>query len=473
MILYFADRDLNIIGNASTELTGTYIVISDNKKEDVDTGVSTFEGKIIYDQVNRLVVENLVAVGNTIFRYEASEYSFTDDDSTELTASQRASGGYIINGFQDVFTIIESEIDTQAQTIYFYAEDGGLDLLNDLVGSYYNNNKTYLTYAANAIADTDFTIIDGISDSDKIQLSLSWDGNQTIIERLQDIAAYFEYEFSFGFNIVGMTIKSKWIKFVKERGKDTGQTVTINRRVDNILIKKSIANLATALLPVGDDGLTLDGYQRTDPTGDFIINGSYLQSEKAKEKWGGLNGRHIRRPFNCEAKTQAELYDKALEELKKRIEPEANYDVDVVYLPDGVRLGDRINVVDDDAELYISGRNLKMDTSVVNNSKTVTLGEWKIKSAGISAKVQELASAFSKVADSYYVSIEVVSVDYGSNTAQLKAHVYKNNVEIDSASDEFANLSFSWTKNNGTTELGTSYILNVTDTNARYICKVS
>ena len=405
MILYFADRDLNIIGNASTQLTSTYILTDDIKKEDVDAGVSSFEGKIIFAEEDRINVERLVRTGNVIFRYDPADYqSGYIADKTSRSSSVPITKRFVINAFRDVFTVVEVEIDTQEHTLYFYAEDAGLDLLNDIVGAYSNTDKTITTYVNATLEDTGFVLKNDISDEDAKTLSLGWSGSETIIARLQSIAEAFDYEFSFGFDIVGMSIAKRWVSFEKERGTDTNIPVRINGHVDNILVKQSIANLATALMPVGDDGLTLDGYNWSDEEGNYHTAGSYLVSEKALSEWGrstfnnaSASG-HIYRVFNCDATTQVDLKDKALEELKKRVQPEINYDVDIAYLPEGVGIGDRIVVVDDNAELYISGRILKLDTSITQNYRKVTLGEWKTKAAGISAKVQELASAFSKLA---------------------------------------------------------------------------
>lgn len=468
MILYFADPDLNILGNASTDLSATYIIADDKKVEDIDAGVSTLEGRIFFDEGNRLKIEKLVAAGNVIFRYEESESEPLDTaKDSDQDEPEEPKNRYTIKGFKDVFTIIETEIDTKAQTIYFYAEDGALSLLNKIVGAYSNTNKFIGTYINAALVDTGFTLKNAIADIDNFQLSLEWTENQTVIARLQDIASYFGFEFSFGFDIQGMTISSKWVKFEKERGRDTNLTVAIDRRVENILVKKSIANLATGLLPIGKDDLTLDGYTWSDGTGDFHTSGLYLVSDKAKDQWCGNTG-HIYRTFECNAETQVELKDKALAELKKRIQPEINYDVDVVEIPPGVGLGDRINVVDDNANLYISGRILRMETSVTQVSRHITLGEWKIKSAGISARVKELASAFKVLAakDSFYTWIAYATDAQGSNISLSPLNRSFIGVAVNQTSPDvdLTNPSiFSWVEIDSSGILAVS--INITSSN--------
>ena len=70
MIVYFADRYLNIIGQASTTLPKGLKIIDDIKTEDVDTGVATFEFTLPYGdkKAERAFANKCTAVGNYILR---------------------------------------------------------------------------------------------------------------------------------------------------------------------------------------------------------------------------------------------------------------------------------------------------------------------------------------------------------------------------------------------------------------------
>ena len=195
-----------------------------------------------------------------------------------------------------------------------------------------------------------------------------------------------------------MEVVDQWVEFTKERGVDTKKVLATDREINNIQIKKSINNLATALYPTGTDGLTLAGYKYDDGE-DFFVADQYLMSRKALAKWQRGDSGHIYRTFSYETKDQKQLLEEALKELKKRVEPEVEYTIDLAYLPNGVHVGDRINIVDDDGELYLSGRVLKLVTSIVSDKKTVTFGEWRVKTSGISEKVKELAEKFKTIAD--------------------------------------------------------------------------
>ena len=57
-----------------------------------------------------------------------------------------------------------------------------------------------------------------------------------------------------------------------------------------------------------------------------------------------------------------------------------------------------MNIVDDTGELYLSARIMKLESSICNDEYTATLGEYKLKSSGISEKMESLAAQFEKLA---------------------------------------------------------------------------
>ena len=53
MIVYFADRQMNILGMGSTELREGLTIANDKKTEEIETGVAIFECDIPYDSSTR------------------------------------------------------------------------------------------------------------------------------------------------------------------------------------------------------------------------------------------------------------------------------------------------------------------------------------------------------------------------------------------------------------------------------------
>lgn len=426
MIIYFADRQLNILGQASTELPGGLTIIYDLKTEDVETGVAVFECSIPFNSKTRATVEACAEVGNYILRSHEDENEF--------------------------YTIIDVEVDTKKQEVYVYCEDAGLDLLNEVVGKYEADQAYSLSYYVEKYTlDSGFVI--RTNEAAGLTRKLSWDGEATVTERLASIATQFGgFEVSYSFDIHGLEITGKYIHIHRTRGQDNGVQLRLNHDIDRIIAKKSIANLATALECTGgtpedaEEPITLEGYTYDD--GDFYVSGSRLYSRKAVQKWSRYNwakepnklsdnAGHIVKLFSYDTTEQSTLFAHALTELKKICGIEVNYEIDVKKLPDGTKIGDRVNVIDDEGELYVSGRILKLETSAVKQRKAVTLGEYLIKGSGISSKVATLAEQFAKTSVSASRALGIANIaktdaataQAAAEAAQLEAETARQEVE--------------------------------------------
>ena len=328
----------------------------------------------------------------------------------------------------EFYTIIEVEVDTKEQTVYLYAEDAGMDLLNEVCPAYEATaNHDVAWYIKRYTADSGFEI--GINEVPDLVKKLKFASEQTATERLTEIAEGFGgFEISYSFAISGMEVTHKYMNIYQERGKDVADQLRLNQDIDRITTKKSVANLATALSCTGGtpkgkkDPITLQGYTYDD--GDFYVDGKLLKSRQAVAQWSRYawevadasdwQGHHIRQ-YTYDTTSQATLCSKAIKELKKLRQMEVNYEVEINNLPEGIRIGDRINIVDDGGALYLSARILKLETSICDQKQTATLGEYLLKGSGISAKVEELAEKFAAMADrTLYTWIAYADDDQGN-----------------------------------------------------------
>lgn len=405
MIIYFANRRMEVLGQASTGLLRGFFASDDKKIEDVDTGVASFECTVSFEKSEQRQLQEVVKAGNYILRSNGDEKEF--------------------------YTIIDSELDIDDQEIYLYAEDAGLDLLNDVAQAFEATEAYPIKwYVEKWTEDSGFEI--GINEIPDLSRKLKWEGETTVTERLASVATQFDNaEISYTFDIDKLQILHKYINIHKKRGKDTGEVFRINKNLNNIVIKSSVANLATALYVTGgtpegqEDPITLAGYKYDD--GDFYISGKYLESRKAVKKWSrylsetGTGEGHIEKTYSFDTTSQKELCAHAVTELKKICDTEVNYEVDIAELPQAAKIGDRINLVDDNGELYLSARILKLEVSIAKDSQKATLGEYLIKSSGISDKVQVLASQFAELAKNrvYYTWI-VYADDENGNGISLE-----------------------------------------------------
>ena len=397
MIVYFADRHMNILGNASTTLPEGLLIVDDEKTEEIEAGVSVLELHIAYDVLTRKEVERCAAVGNYLLYQSGDEKSF--------------------------YTIIETEADTKSREVMVYAEDAGLDLLNEIALPYTADKAYEIDYYINKFAeDSGFEIgLNEVSGTKK----LAWNDEQTVTERILGVAGEFDAEIAFSFDVEGMAVKHKYIDVYQKRGQDAGVQLHLDRDIDRMVTKKSIANLATALLPYGstpedsDIAINLRDYKYDD--GDFYIDGNLLKSRTAWQKWSrffadGQGEGDIVKTFNFDTVSQELLCKKAIEELKKIREPEVNYEIDVLELPKGTKIGDTVNIVDESGEVYFSARILKTEISETSRSVSVTIGDYLIKDNGISQQVQDLAGNFKNLATNrtLYTWTAYADDEYGS-----------------------------------------------------------
>lgn len=406
MILYFADRKMNILGQASTSLPEGVIISNDRKTEEVDEGVAILEFDLEYDPEWRKKAETWTEAGNYILRKDGDDREF--------------------------YTIISREKDPVNGSVNdIYAEDAGLDLLNEVVGAY-KADKAYSAefYIKKFSYDSGFEV--GVNEVSNLTRKLSWDGEATATERLLSIATQFDNaEISFSFDVDRMSVVHKYINIFKRRGVNSGVQLQIGREIKKIRIKDTIEDLATAYVCTGgipdgkDDPITLAGYKYDD--GDFYVEGTHLNLRKALQKWSryqiktetGDNVGHIVKTFSYDTTSQSELCNRAVSSLKKICDVNTTYEVELSYLPQGTKIGDTVYIIDHTGELYLSSRLLKIETSVCDNTKTAELGEYSVKSSGVSEELRELADAFAKVAQNrkFYTWIAYADDDIGTGAS--------------------------------------------------------
>ena len=406
MILYFADRKMNILGQASTSLPEGVIISNDRKTEEVDEGVAILEFDLEYDPEWRKKAETWTEAGNYILRKDGDDREF--------------------------YTIISREKDPVNGSVNdIYAEDAGLDLLNEVVGAY-KADKAYSAefYIKKFSYDSGFEV--GVNEVSNLTRKLSWDGEATATERLLSVATQFDNaEISFSFDVDRMSVVHKYINIFKRRGVNSGVQLQIGREIKKIRIKDTIEDLATAYVCTGgipdgkDDPITLAGYKYDD--GDFYVEGTHLNSRKALQKWSryqiktetGDNVGHIVKTFSYDTTSQSELCNRAVSSLKKICDVNTTYEVELSYLPQGTKIGDTVYIIDHTGELYLSSRLLKIETSECDNTKTAELGEYSVKSSGVSEELRELADAFAKVAQNrkFYTWIAYADDDIGTGAS--------------------------------------------------------
>lgn len=398
MILYFADRDLNIIGKASTELPEGYEIKGDKKTEDIESQATSFECDIPFVGTP-LECESLTSPGN---------YMLCQNK----------------NRINELYQIIESEKDTDTRSIHIYGEDVGMELLNEVALKSSDTASSWTVGEAvqNTIVDTGFEI--GINQLAKSTTTMACSfSEQTRSERMKEIAELFDCEIDYriALSADGRTVEHKYVDIYEKRGADNGVILRLGIDIDSITVTRTIENLATSIYAYGSEDsagnpVTLSGYSYDD--GDFVVaaqtfddrdgdgtpdTGYCLQSRTALEKWGRMvdgQRRHITKVYQVDTVDQATLFSESLKYLKSICDVAVNYECSITDLQKEVSLGDTVTIIDEEGQLFLSSRVLKLETSEADKTVTVTLGDYVIRDDDISQPVRDAITQLVKSATS-------------------------------------------------------------------------
>ena len=172
MIAYFADREMNIVGLASTALPKSMQILDDKRTEELKTGSVSLSFEVIYDgEQGYGSIKDIVEVGNYVMLYdgENSEY----------------------------YTIIDTELNTEECSVIVYVEGVGLDLLNEIVGAYSASGAMSIAdYVAVFAADVleSLLLAPGIAigrvDAEDVHSCIHEGGNTLLIVSGIDAGAY-------------------------------------------------------------------------------------------------------------------------------------------------------------------------------------------------------------------------------------------------------------------------------------------
>nr|WP_225364960.1 phage tail spike protein [Lacticaseibacillus paracasei] len=390
---YFTDRKYNQLGIASTdELASSSVIAIDDiggqegDYQSVDGGYRSYSATLHFSPDQSDQVKEMAKVGNfVLFKGRADESVWT--------------------------TILSSEHDPLAGTNTFVAEDASIDLINGTVGAYAASSAmTIAQYIELFAGDSGFVI--GYNEIPDLTRTLKWDSDDSsILTRILSVATQFGVELSFRFEVRGLSVIGKYIDIRKHIGGNKGIYMRVDTDINKVVTTSDIADLCTAIAGTGgtpdgsNDPITLKGYQWTDPNGRYVLGGDgVLRDPVALRTWSRLLSNantnpvdaHITRTKTYEATTQATLLQSVLSDLEKFNHPAVNYEVDIAKLPDNVRIGDTVYLVDEDEQLFLSARVLELTYSYSNESGTATLGDYLIETSQIDPQYRALAQELAK-----------------------------------------------------------------------------
>lgn len=358
---------------------------------------------------------------------------------------------YVQDGdFIRVFEIFR--IESSNDMIDVFCFDGGIDLINEEVDKFEAQEPQTLEYYIQAsIIDSGWEIGKNQSPSD-IKKKLKFDAKDSAVSRIRKIANSFNVFVHYNFELAGTKIERKTINFTQRQDSQKHIRLEYGLEVGKITKIESIENLVTALATHGEE-IDLNGFSIPDEDrGIWKVIGTTLIHLPSTRIWS----RHINNVdydensgngavvgyYDSSVKSQEELYEETKLKILQLCFPEIEYNVDVVDLPERIRRGDFVTVVDHDFKPAIVVTAVVAsveDISFVDKTKgKITLTNFTGGKFSNEQQLQTLRSRMQSISQSlsdipYVLEIQSsngTSFKQHAFTTTLVARVTRNDIDV-------------------------------------------
>ena len=437
MDFYITNREFKLQTITSTSGKCDFPVVSATDDITLETASRRMTLELAFTYDNTKIIKELVAVGNYVL------YKDVHKKSVWMT---------ILKVTHNPLTGIRT----------LECEDASMDLLNESVEAYEATGQHNIVfYIEKFTLDSGWEI--GVNEVSNLRRTLSWDGDSTVLERVQSVATQFDNaELEFSFEFKGNQLLKRKIDIYKKRGRDTDFKLYVNKDINSIESTTDIYQLVNAIRPYGgtpegkNQPISLRGYNWSDPDGRFKLNsekGILMDTQNVK-MWSRTNteNNYFLQHKSWTTTDQKELLDTTINWLKQYSQPIETYTVDIANLPFDLQVGDYISIVDENEELYLKSRVQKLTYDYTDNSVQAELSEFVRLESGISQQLQDLANQFQNNINSsvpYTVDIESSAPFFvnGEGTITLSATITKGNLDV---TNIFTTFTWSRLKLDGT-----------------------
>ncbi|WBY51809.1 phage tail protein [Lacticaseibacillus rhamnosus] len=417
MEYYFADRKSNILGVGSTDGKGEWRIDNDIEKQSVD---------------NRPAVELSLDIHFTTDQEQAVNEMAK---ATHFIMYQDEEG----NAHQMVIESVDHDSLSHIHSIV--ASDAGNDLINETVGAFKADKPyTIAEYILMFTNDSGWEI--GINEFPDNVRTLEWTSEESSLARIIAVAKDFDAVLSFGFEFVGTNLVKRVINIRHETAGDSLISFEMNKDINNIVTHLDTYDMETSIKAYGavpestngstnQDPINLIGYKWTDPTGQFVLDQyGFLHDTIAVQKYSRLLSNSNPNPTQSDwnrvktfdSKSQAELLQAALADLKKYNHPNETYDIDLVNSP-YVPLNQTVHIADENQQLFLSAKVLSIQRSRANHSVKLTLGEFAHETVSFDQRLSDLANKMANMPKTvqFYPWLRYADDDKGTNMSALPA----------------------------------------------------
>ena len=417
MEYYFADRKSNILGVGSTDGKGEWRIDNDIETQSVDNRPAVELSLDIHFTTDQEQAVNEMAKATNFIMYQDEEG----------------------NGHQMVIESVDH--DSLGHIHSIVASDAGNDLINETVGAFKADKPyTIADYITRFTNDSGWEI--GINEFPDNVRTLEWTSEESSLARIIAVAKDFDAVLSFGFEFVGTNLVKRVINIRHETAGDSLISFEMNKDINNIVTHLDTYDMETSIKAYGavpestngstnQDPINLIGYKWTDPTGQFVLDQyGFLHDTIAVQKYSRLLSNSNPNPTQSDwnrvktfdSKSQAELLQAALADLKKYNNPNETYDIDLVNSP-YVPLNQTVHIADENQQLFLSAKVLSIQRSRANHSVKLTLGEFAHETVSFDQRLSDLANKMANMPKTvqFYPWLRYADDDKGTNMSALPA----------------------------------------------------
>lgn len=348
-------------------------------------------------------------------------------------------GNHIAFQYEDeykLFTITEIEETHDENFIKtVYCEMAGLKLINKIIRPIEFKSTNLRKFLEEILSDTDWNIglidigLNNVCDIEVKDYTNAYSLLQTHIRESYKGEIHFTVKFE-------GSKATKYINVYSNRGQFDGFRFSYDSNLTSITRTINFDDLATALIGVGNNGLTFKEIE----TEDKPLNQDFITDESAYLLWND-NGSHILGYEKFDTDSPQELLKLTREKLKERCQPKIKYELNPELLGETVKIGDTVYVVDNEFNppIHLSARINQLSISLTDKSNnSCVLSNFTEITSNITEEMRQIASQLEGYVDGQFpiggdkIQDGAINGDKLTNGQIIQGtHIFANSITAD------------------------------------------
>lgn len=348
-------------------------------------------------------------------------------------------GNHIAFQYEDeykLFTITEIEETHDENFIKtVYCEMAGLKLINKVIRPIEFKSTNLRKFLEEILSDTDWNIglidigLNNVCDIEVKDYTNAYSLLQTHIRESYKGEIHFTVKFE-------GSKATKYINVYSNRGQFDGFRFSYDSNLTSITRTINFDDLATALIGVGNNGLTFKEVE----TEDKPLNQDFITDESAYLLWND-NGSHILGYEKFDTDSPQELLKLTREKLKERCQPKIKYELNPELLGETVKIGDTVYVIDNEFNppIHLSARINQLSISLTDKSNnSCVLSNFTEITSNITEEMRQIASQLEGYVDGQFpiggdkIQDGAINGDKLTNGQIIQGtHIFANSITAD------------------------------------------